>query len=201
MTANCRYYSRRQLAQFGSTGLPAGYRSVEYIQTSKGNAYIDTGIKGKASLKIECDVMPLSRDFKGLFGNTYNKAPNLSVASRANSSNSSFFYYGSAIQACAVLNLNQKYHMLMDKGKLYYNGTLQRSLSWGSYGDSANNILIGKNNRGGISQRFYNFKMWENDVLVRDYVPCINTANKVGMFDRVTGTFYGSASSSNFTYG
>ena len=33
-------------------------------------------------------------------------------------------------------------------------------------------------------------KIYDNDVLVRDFVPCKNVSNVVGLYDRVNGAFY-----------
>ena len=53
------------------------------------------------------------------------------------------------------------------------------------------------------SMRLYAFKMYDNNVLVRDFIPCINdTTGKVGLYDLVEGKFYGNkASGDDFTYG
>ena len=45
------------------------------------------------------------------------------------------------------------------------------------------------------------YKIWVNNVLVRDYVPVLHPANVYGLFDKVENKFYASASSGNFTGG
>ena len=53
------------------------------------------------------------------------------------------------------------------------------------------------------SMRLYAFKMYDNNVLVRDFVPCYEkTTGKVGLYDVVNDRFYGNlASGDDFTYG
>lgn len=46
----------------------------------------------------------------------------------------------------------------------------------------------------------YSAKIWENDILVRDFVPMKRDYDNVyGLFDRVNNKFYRSASSIDFT--
>lgn len=50
------------------------------------------------------------------------------------------------------------------------------------------------------SGRIYSCQITENNVLVRDLVPCYKTATQeYGMFDRINKTFYGSVNSNKFT--
>lgn len=58
-------------------------------------------------------------------------------------------------------------------------------------------LMFNRNRRSGTSAdtptpfRIYYCKIEENDVLVRDFVPCVNPEGQVGMFDRVHGKFHG----------
>jgi hypothetical protein len=51
-------------------------------------------------------------------------------------------------------------------------------------------------NQSGATQNtasfcLYSCQIYDNDVLVRDYLPCRNSKNEVGLYDTVTGEFYG----------
>ena len=50
------------------------------------------------------------------------------------------------------------------------------------------------------SERIYEFKLWDNDVLVRDMVPVLNGSSVPGMYDKITGTFYQNLGTGDFTY-
>lgn len=54
-------------------------------------------------------------------------------------------------------------------------------------------------NIGGM--RLYAFKMYDNGVLVRDFIPCKNKAGTIGLLDRVHNTFYTNPGSGVFTAG
>jgi hypothetical protein len=63
-------------------------------------------------------------------------------------------------------------------------------------GTNGNNIFIFACNNASVryypnALRLYYFKMYNNNVLVRDFVPVIRiTDNVVGLYDLVNGTFY-----------
>ena len=50
--------------------------------------------------------------------------------------------------------------------------------------------------------RIYYFKIYENGVLVRNYVPCYRISDGViGLYETVTGTFVTNAGEGTFTKG
>lgn len=50
--------------------------------------------------------------------------------------------------------------------------------------------------------RLYSLKIYtHDDILVRDFAPCINPMGEVGLFDKVTKTFFGNEGSDNFIAG
>ena len=58
------------------------------------------------------------------------------------------------------------------------------------------------------NKRFYYFKIWDNDVLVRDMVPvpaCMRIGDFIvpenGMWDIVNQQFYGNSGTGSFIYG
>ena len=54
-------------------------------------------------------------------------------------------------------------------------------------------------NIGGM--KLYGFKMYDNNALVRDFIPCKNSSGAVGLYDKVFGVFYSSPNSEAFTAG
>ena len=51
------------------------------------------------------------------------------------------------------------------------------------------------------SVRIYSCQIYDDGVLVRDLVPCINAEGEIGMWDKVNGVFYGNAGSGAFIAG
>ena len=53
--------------------------------------------------------------------------------------------------------------------------------------------------RSGCSPRLYSFKIYEGETLMRNFVPCIESATgKAGLYDTVEGKFYGNAGNGAF---
>lgn len=76
-----------------------------------------------------------------------------------------------------------------------YTGTLVKTVS----------LAIFHNNGGATSQicpmKVYSFQIYDNDVLVRDYVPCQAADGAIGLYDKVNSQFYGNAGTGAFTAG
>ena len=48
--------------------------------------------------------------------------------------------------------------------------------------------------------KLYSFKMWDNGIVVRCFIPCKNTSGSIGLFDVVEQKFY-TTSTGSFTAG
>ena len=176
------------------------YNQVEYIENT-GSAYINTGLKGKANLKIDATWLFKQSEVAGVMGASYNHKPDNALLYRANSNSTSYFYYGASYGSASALTLNKKWHIVMDKGKLYYDDVLKRTLA--STGDSTYNFMFFKVADYGtcVKGQLFDSKIYDDEVLVRDYIPVISENNVYGLFDKVNNTFYPSASSTAFTGG
>ena len=73
-----------------------------------------------------------------------------------------------------------------------YIGTSNFSEPW----ESGNNLVILGNNYSGMVKCFYEnlyiyyFKIYDNDVLVRDFIPVLDSNKKPALYDKVEGKFY-----------
>lgn len=171
---------------------------IEYLENTS-NSYINTGLKGKASLKIEADWMFIKSEVAGIMGASYNHVPNYALLYRANSGTSSYFYV-SSYYGISALTLNKKWNIIMDKGKLYYDNILKKSATIS--GDSTYNFMLFKAADFGtcVKGQLFKCKIWEADTLVRDYIPV--KKNNIGyLFDKVSGQLYGNAGSGSFVCG
>lgn len=70
----------------------------------------------------------------------------------------------------------------------------------------AYNLFLFANNSGGIvsglsSIKLYSCQIYDGNVLIRDFVPCKNETDVVGLYDMVDGVFYGNAGSGSFIAG
>ena len=188
--------------------LPTGYTQLDYIE-STGTQYINTGITPDTTLE---------------FDTTFNTSNNLSMSnygcifgSRVGSGNkdiqlttySEFGYsgtirWGNTYGGNAYLSNNTKINVKLKNNKYYVDNEEKQSITI----DASNtyNIFIFALDAGGtVSQygklKLYTFKLWKNGSLVRNFVPCKNASDEVGLYDLASETFFANAGTGTFTAG
>lgn len=92
-----------------------------------------------------------------------------------------------------------------------YSGSVQTYKYALSTHESKGIIYIFANHNSGSSNanaiqhiggmKLYSFKMYDNGILVRDFIPVKNEAGQVGLWDRVTRTFFANAGTGEFVAG
>ncbi len=185
--------------------LPAGYTQLEYITFNGG--YIDTGVLTKQSLKIETEFSATT----GLayFGARKNVNEDGLIFGEATTTAVSVAFGAETTQYATTMNLRDgNKHKLVLSNDIYQIDGVDQTIS--NRGPLTNfyNIYIGTWNNAGTadSSRFkgnvYSFKIYDSEVLVRDYIPCINeSTGKAGLYDLVTNTFYSDATVYSFNKG
>ena len=186
--------------------LPDGYTELTYIQSS-GTQYIDTGFKPKATTRtvMKANVTNVS-GFSTFFGTRNATSQTASQAYLAAASSSTQYrsdYFGSTLS----INVNTTVKMTtVDKNKnvcTFNDDTITNKSSVASA--SANMFLLALNNAGSanyfLNAKLYSCDIYDNDVLVRDFVPCKNPSGVIGLYDVVNGVFYQNAGTGEFTAG
>ena len=185
-------------------GLPSGYTKLEYIQ-STGTQYVDTGFKHNQNTRVVMHVKPVS-----ITANAWAFEGRTSSDCRKGV----FFYYSSGslwnadyydrngrksfsgISSTADLNIDY------DKNTCTVNG-VSVNFTAKTFQSTFNLTLLACNTGGSVagylSAKLYSCQIYDNDVLVRDFVPCINASGEVGLFDMVNRQFYGNAGTGTFT--
>lgn len=194
--------------------LPSEYTQVEYIE-STGTQCIDTGISGDNNnlsfeVKYEWTELPSTGKYAYILGNHINE----------DSNTTRLLQYGNNI---TYLNLNTKaqngttqYRMNRTVNTIY-----EDKLSNSKYETNSNYINItnktkgisnknnvfifskGLNNTTTFSKiKLYSFKIYDNDILIRNFIPCYRKSNNViGMYDIVNNVFYTNAGTGTFIAG
>ena len=185
--------------------VPATYQQVEYIG-STGTQTIDTGYNLTSNNFIFEDIYEYAAltnneacigGTAGIFefGNTGSKFFNWS----ANKSSSA---YGPGTPA-----INTKYHYKAIVSASQYSCTID---DVGGTPIVYNHNSIGKriyinryySNAHQLNGKQYMVRIWDNGLLVRDYLPCYRKSdNVIGMLDMVNNVFYTNAGSGTFTKG
>lgn len=183
--------------------LPSGYKRLEYIKSS-GTQYIDMGFKATQNTKIEAKFHNEQSANSAVFG-----------ADKAWTQDSFGIWINDRIAVPVVgtvsgtigISYSSAYDTFtLDKNTLKLNGGTIWTASGVSAFQTPTNVCLGAVNRSGdVSEKFvgkmYYCKVWENGILIRDFIPCQIRAGNVGMWDDVNSVFYGNAGTGTFTAG
>lgn len=182
--------------------LPVGFKRVEYLESS-GGPYIDTGIGVKSNTVVKAIFSIAST----ATGRSYFGARN-STNERFQIVNSfgigSGYFYNASIYPIA----NQKYEIEMHaNGDVYLDG-VKRNATNGTFSPVAfdRSLYIFSTNYydgSGVpsASTFWKVQILEGDVLVRNFIPALDTTNTPCMYDTVTQTAFYNQGSGEFTYG
>lgn len=181
--------------------LPAGYTEVAYIE-SDGTQYVDTGFKPNQDTRLILDFEPVSVSQTHLFGSRSASSGSDAFLTLATNECYRDDYYNNKI----ATSLAPNGRIIIDKNKnitTIDNTTVTHEYTAfnGSYP-----ICLFASNTGGTLQyyssyKFYSCQIYDNGTLVRDFVPCINASAEAGLYDLVSGAFYGNAGTGVFTAG
>ena len=181
------------------------YQEVDYIQSS-GTQYIDTGMKLNQNSKVELKVSDITYGSYKLFGSR----------SSATSNNYSILTTGSGLvldfqnynnNRLSASNLDNVITLSMSNQKLQANDTSKNIGTYTNFTTPSNAYIFNgagsfPNQYGLASAKLYYCKIWQDNVLVRDLIPCYRkNDNAIGLYDKVNDVFYANAGTGTFTYG
>lgn len=189
------------------------WRSVDYIQSSASeNQYIDTGYVPNGNSKFECvfEILALA-DFKAPFGIRNDATDNIYIW--INGSGRFFVGWGNSDTYSGSngnIALNKKYKFELSAGQVTLTNVTtsevvkQGTFTAGTINTALTMFLFKDNNLPNTANgafKMYSFKIYENDTLVKDFVP-VATADNVGaMVDTISGTLFLNDGVGDFTYG
>ena len=179
--------------------LPAEYQQVEYLE-STGTQYIDTNLYPNNTMVVEVDT--ISKSEWSIFGG--NGAGNSMFNLTGNKSRS--FRYGSTKWNNSGFSYTERAKIIFGR-EVYLNGKLVYTFPESTFTGNYKLILFGRfNNSNSLNDAgdttIYYLKIWDNNILVRDYIPCYSTTSvidvdeierpkdTIGMYDTVEGKFY-----------
>ena len=183
-------------------------RRVEYLE-STGTQYIDTEIKssGETAFEITFEDNGISTNDRFFFGASDNNDSRFYVGYGWNNSNISFAY-GSTINQLKMVGINEKATIKFDTNKeLYINGE-KTNISMTAFGSNVLNLYLFIRNtnvqiKNTTYTKIYSCKIWQNNTLVRDFVPMISTEDghigEACLFDTVTNTYFYNQGTGKFT--
>lgn len=195
-------FRNRLLKSALTGGLPSGYYLCEYIE-SDGTQYIDTGFIPNQDTRVVTNVeLKLDGNNYFLFGARYSEYKNT--------------YGFNAYETCYRTHYNTTHpdydtsvsyttRFTIDKNKniTTIGGSNVIEQTYSAF-EAPCSMYIFAVNENGTAKTFgtakvFSFSIYDNGVLVRDYIPCINPDGYFGLYDKVGKTFYGSANNNPFT--
>lgn len=182
--------------------LPEGYLHLTSIQ-SDGNQYIDTGFKPNNNTRIVMDVQPLSASTCGFFGvrSVDSGATDSFIVWLMNETSARSDFGSSQLQQTVSSTLTR---LTIDKNKETCSFDGMPFQNAASEFSCASNLLLLTVNTGDtvdtrkLSAKLYSCKIYDNDLLVRDYIPVKNDQDQVGLYDLVNEQFYANAGTGAF---
>lgn len=182
-------------------GLPEGYLQLSYIQGS-GTQYIDTGFKPNNNTRVVMDVESVADGTFAFFGTRDSETSNSYILWQI-SATSVRSDYG-ANQAQQTVD-DTHYRVTVDKNEatcMYDSISIENESSTFS---CTNNLLLFTTSTAGTvderkaSAKLYSCKIYDDDLLIRNFVPVKNESDQVGLYDLVEEKFYANAGTGAFT--
>lgn len=197
----------------GDSRLPSGYTQLEYIQSS-GTQYINTNFKPDGQSRIIMDCAPTNTSSTFCFYCARSEA-----SATVSDTNTLFFvsnayrgdYYGQSKSTSSCYSANTRIVIDNNKGTIKI-GSYSITISSVSISSPMPWILMASAKNSGAavdtsslgnyaSMKLYSCQIYNNGVLVRNFVPAKNSGGTVGLYDLLNGVFYTNAGSGTFAAG
>ena len=180
------------------TGTIITYTQIEYIQTS-GTQYIDTGVVPSPNSRVICDFQATDKDSENHIFGSRSSSTSRCFAFSIRGTGTWRFGYGSGYTGSTVADTNR--HIVdVNKNVCSLDGSVLYTREYEEF-TGAYTIYVGAVKASSIYEgraKIYSCQIYDNDTLVRDYVPCINADGEIGMWDKVNNVFYGNAGTGEF---
>ena len=188
-----------------SSRLPEGYTEVQYIQ-STGTQWVDTGFKPNQNtrVKMDCNVIRFNSTDMFLFGARI-AARNTAFGIAADDDNTQWWTFFGNGQGNPHGTCIGKHTIDFNKNTLSLDGNVF-SFDSTSFQSAYNLLLFASITNGNVdSQRgqmaVYSCQIYDNGNLIRDFVPCVDPTGNAGLYDLVSGKFYGNSGTGVFLAG
>lgn len=200
--------------QYYQSALPSGYTALDYIYNASAGAYINTGYLFKASsrLEMDCNLQAGSSTYPTPFGTRVNQSNDprqwyLSIASNG-------IYY--AMGAQEYFNSGETFPFGQDVAVIAQKESATVRASGGDVTITTNpqtnvalyplylwtaNMANSPWSYGWAIGKVYGAKLYEDNTLVMDLRPALNSSDVAGLYDLIGNQFYPSAGAVQFSAG
>lgn len=193
--------------------LPSGYLRLQYIE-SNGTQYINTGVSAPNGFKVDVSILYTkftegSSGYSALIGCINDSSPYSRNYLATLGKSGWELGCGDGIYDGGVTEVNVRYSVsastVHNNRYVIVNG-VEQVLSGGSTKDRSSKELyllaINYNQNPSYAHaRLYSCKIYKDDTLVRNFIPCKNESDVVGLYDIVEKKFYGNSGTGSFIAG
>lgn len=189
--------------------LPDGYTQLEYIQSS-GTQYIDTGVKPNQDTRVLAEVsgFPNTKYSQAVFGSrkSTTSSDSFTFLSAEDIQSYRSDYASNRATVGSSISYNDVFTIDKDGNVLVLNHEHVVTNPTATFTSVHNLFLFACNTNGSSSlittgTSIYYCKIYDDSTLIRNYIPCKNPSNVVGLYDTVNGQFYANAGSGTFVSG
>ena len=214
ITINDSVYNKMSIIPKGACeqdSLPSEYQAVEYIESS-GTQYIDTNYVPNQNTKVSVDFQNVvsNENFTILGARNTPNAPRKGIMVGVGVSYTKFVsMFGDVSENIQLSDNNlNKNNVEVSKNGYYFNGNLITTPSQDNWTINQAIYLFAMHQGDGTSitlfakTKMYACKIWESNVLVRNFIPCYRKSdNVIGLYDLVNNVFYTNAGTGTFNKG
>lgn len=178
--------------------LPDGYTELQYLESS-GAQWIDTGVKPDQTYALKIK-----------FQTEQSSSGGIAVSDANWQSNGFGIWCNAAAFGNGTMQTTEWHGTTPIEIELSQQGLfVNRNLTWtpdtATFTVPANMTLFALNRNGSIAEKLtgkiYFAQLLKAGKLVRDFIPCIDPAGNVGLYDLVGGKFYGNSGTGVFLAG
>lgn len=188
-----------------STSVGDGYQELNYVYngSTTNGSWFDTGInpQGKPRVVIEFSHIYKTANNYDLFGHTVSSGSCLYAYVNTDQKLTGRFGNQNETMFGVVMRTGKKYKLDMSD-KVYLNDELIYTFANATYTHDASTstirIMNGNRNTTACQGRFYSFKLYDGENLVRDMIPCMRLSDRaVGFWDKVSQSFFENQQTTN----
>lgn len=179
---------------------------VEYLRSS-GTQYIDTGYKPTNHTRVVCKVsgFPRTSYSQAVFGTRTSSSASDRFGFIAAEDSASYRsdFYNSNLAFASSVTFEDAFTIDKNKASTTLNDTSNVTNTSGTFTAAYSMYIFGYNTAGALtmpaaSLTVYYFKIYESDVLVHDYWPCLDSEGVACLYDLVTGEYLYNAGTGEF---
>lgn len=193
-----RYSRMGDVNKYGVKLVPSEYTQLEYLKSS-GTQYIDTGFKPNSNTRIV--IKAKLETPHSIYGVTQSGT----MFNMTGGGSGMYYYWGNGGQSKITNYFNQIHTYGQDKNVCYVDGAVYHTYTASTWSATCNMFLFGRNSGSALNDAgtvsIYNCQIYDNGLLIRNYIPCKNASGTLGMYDTVEKKFYTNAGSGTFTAG